>query len=351
MRILCVSTPVGPLGSGLGGGVELTLANLAIALQQRGHTVTVIAPAGSRLPGVPLMTVPGAVQPIAQNQGRQDPITMPAGGVLSRMWQAVRSQPWDVAINLAYDWLPLYLTQFFDRPVVHLVSMGSLVDYLDEMLAQITQTYPHRIAMHTQAQASTFGAAIAQRTTILGNGLDLSQYEFCPQPATVLGWVGRIAPEKGLGDALTVSRQTGMPLRIMGKIHDPDYWRRICTQFPEAEGYYQGFLSTDELQKHLGQCLALLVTPHWVEAFGNVVMEALACGVPVLSYALGGPGELVRPGETGWLVPPGDVAGLAQAVTQVGQIHRQHCRLVAEQEFSLAAWGERVEQWLQQNQS
>lgn len=351
MHILCVSTPVGPLGSGLGGGVELTLANLVTVLHQQGHRVTVVAPEGSVLPGVPLIQVPGVRQPIAQNQDRRDPITMPAGNVLSRMWQAVRAQPWDAAINLAYDWLPLYLTPFFDRPVLHLISMGSLVDYLDEILTQVCENYPHRVAMHTHAQAMTFGETIAQRVTILGNGLDIHQYDFCPTPQPVLGWVGRIAPEKGLGDALTVARLTGYPLRIMGKIADPDYWQTLCHHFPEAQDYYQGFLSTDELQKRLGQCLALLVTPHWVEAFGNVVMEALACGVPVVSYAIGGPGELVRQGETGWLVPPGDVQGLATAVTRVGALNRRRCRHVAEQEFSLTAWGARVEQWLGQTPS
>lgn len=342
---------MGALGSGLGGGVELTLANLATALQQRGHQVTVIAPAGSSVAGVPVLAVPGVAQPIAQKQDRRDPVTMPSDGVLGRMWQMARTQPWDVAINFAYDWLPLYLTPFFDRPVLHLVSMGSLVDYLDEMLAQIARTTPHRLAMHTRAQAMTFGAEIAQVTTIIGNGLDLSRYEFCPQPEPALGWVGRIAPEKGLADALTVARQTGYPLRIFGTIADPDYWRQISTQFPEAAGYYQGFLSTNELQKQLGSCLALLVTPHWVEAFGNVVMEALVCGVPVLSYDLGGPGELVRSGATGWLVPPGDREALTQAVARVSQIDRRHCRRVAEAEFSLAAFGERVEQWLRRNQS
>ncbi len=349
VRILCVSTPVGPLGSGQGGGVELTLANLATALRQQGYQVTVVAPAGSTLPGVPLIPVAGAAQPVAQNQPRTAPITMPAGGVLARMWQVVHSQPWDLAINFAYDWLPLYLTPFLARPVVHLISMGSLVDYLDEMLAHLTATYPHRIAMHTRAQAETFGRAIAARTWIVGNGLDLDRYTFCPDPEPVLAWVGRIAPEKGLEDALAVARQTGYPLRVMGHIADPAYWQQLCTQFPEAAGYYQGFFRTEELQKRLGRCLALLVTPRWVEAFGNVVMEALACGVPVLSYDLGGPGELVRPGVTGWLVPPGDVAGLAAAVGRVAQLNRRVCRQVAEQEFSLAAFGIRVSQWLQAN--
>ncbi len=329
--------------------MELTLANLVTVLQQRGHEVTVIAPVGSIVTGAPVIAVPGVAQPIAQNQDRRAPVIMPSGGVLGRMWQVARTQPWDVAINFAYDWLPLYLTPFFDRPVLHLVSMGSLVDYLDEVVAQICQTTPERIAMHTRAQAMTFGEAIAQAISIIGNGLDLSRYEFCPQPQPVLGWVGRIAPEKGVQDALAVARQTGYPLRIMGTLSDPDYWQQVCTQFPEAARYYRGFLSTDELQKQLGSCLALLVTPHWVEAFGNVVMEALACGVPVLSYALGGPGELVRDGETGWLVPPGDVAALTAAVARIRQIDRRHCRQVAEAEFSLAAWGERVEQWLERN--
>ncbi|MEN9217614.1 MAG: glycosyltransferase [Gloeomargarita sp. DG_2_bins_126] len=351
LHILCVSTPVGALGSGLGGGVELTLANLVTVLQQQGQRVTVVAPAGSVLPGVELIQVAGVLQPIAQNQDRRAPITLPVGNVLSRMWQAVQAQPWDLAVNLAYDWLPLYLTPFFDRPVLHLISMGSLLDYLDEILAQVCATSPQRVAMHTRAQAMTFGETIARQVTILGNGLDVRQYEFCADPQPVLGWVGRIAPEKGLPDALAVARQTGYPLRIMGKISDPHYWQDICRQFPEAPDYYQGFLSTHELQKRLGSCLALLVTPHWVEAFGNVVMEALACGVPVLSYALGGPAELVRAGETGWLVPPGDVAGLAAAVAQVGQIDRRRCRQVAEQEFSLTAWGERVATWLRRNRS
>ncbi|MEN9207593.1 MAG: glycosyltransferase family 4 protein [Gloeomargarita sp. GMQP_bins_120] len=351
MRLLCVSTPVGPLGSGLGGGVELTLRHLVRALQQRGHTLQVIAPQGSVFPEAPVIPVSGVGQPLAQNQPRDAAITLPADPVLGRMWWVVREQPWDVAINLAYDWLPLYLTPFFDRPVVHLLSMGSLVDYLDGVLAELLALRPHSVAMHTRAQAATFGEAIARRVTVVGNGLDLDQYHFCGEPEPVLAWVGRIAPEKGLTDALEVARQTGYPLRIMGAMADRDYWQQVCRQFPEAAAYYQGFLPTDQLQARLRTCLALLVTPHWVEAFGNVVMEALACGVPVIAYATGGPGELVRSEETGWLVPPGQVSAMVQAVGRIQAIDRRRCRQQAEQEFSLAAFGQRLEQWLLQNRS
>jgi UDP-glucose:tetrahydrobiopterin glucosyltransferase len=82
-----------------------------------------------------------------------------------------------------------------------------------------------------------------------------------------------------------------------------------------------------------------------VEAFGNVAIEALACGVPVIAYRRGGLAEIVRDGESGWLVEPDHVLGLVQAIARVGEIDRQACRQQAEAEYSLLALGDRVEQW------
>jgi UDP-glucose:tetrahydrobiopterin glucosyltransferase len=83
-----------------------------------------------------------------------------------------------------------------------------------------------------------------------------------------------------------------------------------------------------------------------VEAFGNVLIEALACGVPVISYRRGGPAEIVRDGETGWLVEPDSVEGLIAAIRKLDKIERRRCRQQAEQDYSLAALGERTEAWL-----
>jgi UDP-glucose:tetrahydrobiopterin glucosyltransferase len=87
------------------------------------------------------------------------------------------------------------------------------------------------------------------------------------------------------------------------------------------------------------------VTPRWVEAFGNVAIEALACGVPVIAYRRGGPAEIVCEGKTGWLVEPDSVSGLIAAIAQINQIDRAACRQQAEAEFSQAAMGDRLEQW------
>jgi UDP-glucose:tetrahydrobiopterin glucosyltransferase len=90
------------------------------------------------------------------------------------------------------------------------------------------------------------------------------------------------------------------------------------------------------------------MTNRWVEAFGNVAIEALACGVPVITYRRGGPGEIVRDQETGFLVEPDSVDGLIDAIGKIQAIARYRCREQAEREFSVVAFGDRVENWFQE---
>ncbi|MBF2078237.1 MAG: glycosyltransferase family 4 protein [Synechococcales cyanobacterium T60_A2020_003] len=346
LKILLISTPVGPLGSGLGGGVELTLANIAKALLARDHHVEAIAPAGSDSADLPLIPIDGELQPTAQSQGRHTPVIMPPNSVLANMWaQALQRAPqYDVLVNFAYDWLPFYLTPFLPSPVAHLVSMGSLTDAMDHVISHIADSHPHSIAVHSRAQADTF--PFSDRCRVLGNGFDLSLYTFQAKATDALAWVGRIAPEKGLEDAIAAVEQTGTPLKIWGAIADPVYWQQIQDQYPNAPISYEGFLPTSALQQAMGACRGLIMTPKWVEAFGNVAIEALACGVPVIAYRRGGPAEIVQQGKTGWLVEPDSIQGLVEAIAKLDQICRHDCRRAAEVYYSLDAMGDRVEQWL-----
>lgn len=346
LSLLCVSTPVGPLGSGTGGGVDLTLFNMAQVLRQRGHFVQVVAPQGSQLPEIPVLEVAGELQIPAQIQSREAAIAIPANSVLARMWDYVRQaqDKYDLIINFAYDWLPFYLTPFFRKPIAHMVSMGSLTKAMDEIIGQVA-VHPNTIGVYTRTQAETF--AFADRCFALGSGLDLSLYQFCEQPGSALAWLGRIAPEKALEDAVAAVQTTGTPLKILGQIQDPAYWQQIQQDYPQAPIEYLGFLPTAEMQQVLGKCRALLVTSRWVEAFGNVLIEALACGVPVIAYHRGGPAEIVRDRVTGYLVEPDSVAGLVEAIRKISDIDRHACRQQAEQEYSLAALGDRTEAWFE----
>ncbi|MGH2344366.1 MAG: glycosyltransferase, partial [Chloroflexota bacterium] len=246
-------------------------------------------------------------------------------------------------VNFAYDWLPFFLTPFFATPAAHLVSMSSLLDAMDTVIGEVVAAFPARVAMHTHAQARTF--PFGAECPILGNGVDLDLYPYNPSPQPHLCWVGRIAPEKGLEDAAAVAQATGTPLRVYGRLQDPDYLRRVLSEFAGAPISYHGFLDTRALAEAIGHAQALLVTPRWIEAFGNVVMEALACGVPVVAYRRGGPAEMIEDGRTGWLVEPGSVDGLIGAVRRLDQLDRAACRRQAERDFSLEALGRRWEQW------
>jgi len=130
-------------------------------------------------------------------------------------------------------------------------------------------------------------------------------------------------------------------------IQDEVYWNDILCRYPNAKVEYQGFLPTAELAIAMAPAKALIMTPKWVEAFGNVAIEALACGVPVVAYERSGPAEIVRSGETGFVVAADDVAALTNAIGQVETIRRNRCRCHAEEFYSLEAMGDRVEAWFE----
>jgi UDP-glucose:tetrahydrobiopterin glucosyltransferase len=344
--MLILSTPVGALGSGLGGGVELTIANLARELQSRGHTIEIIAPAGSDLGELSIIPIPGALQLTAQTQEQAAAIVMPGDPVLANMWAKARAiqHDYDIIFNTAFDWLPFYLTPFFDRPIAHFVSMGSQIAAIDLAIERVAIDFPGTIGVCTRTQAQTFSFGDLCRV-VGGSGVDPAVYEYCDTPEDTLAWLGRISPEKALEDAVAAAAQTGMKLKIMGKIQDPDYWAQIQRDYPHAPIEYLGFLPTHELQQALRTCKGMLMTPRWVEAFGNVAIEALACGVPVIAYRRGGPAEIINDGKTGFLVAPDSVEGLVLAIERLDEIDRADCRHAAETVFSQSAWGTVMENW------
>ena len=346
-KILFLSTSVGSLGSGQGGGVELTVQNVARALRDRGHQLEVVAPQGSWLSDIRVTTIEGNLQVPVQTQARDVPVCLPDNSVLANMWDYARQvqHQYDLIVNFAFDWLPFYLTPFFSTPIAHFISMGSMNDASDRIMQQVIEQYPGTFGVYTQSQADTF--PFARSCEILSSAVDLALYEFNNSPSNSLAWLGRIAPEKALEDAVQAVNITGTPLKIFGKIQARDYWSQICHDFPDAPIEYLGFLETKKLQQELGQCRALLMTPRWIEAFGNVAIEALACGVPIIAYARGGPTEIVRDGKTGFLVEPDSVSGLAAAIDKIDSIDRQNCRQQAEAEYSLKALGDRFEAWFE----
>jgi len=350
MRIVLISTPIGFLGSGKGGGVELTLNSLVSGLISLGHSVEVVAPKNSKLHEsnvkAKLHFVEGEDQISWQHQNYNSPVIITDKSLKAGMHEkgidiAKHS---DVLLNMSYDWLPIWMTLNLEIPIAHIISMGSESLVISNLISKVYAKYPNNFAFHSKVQAKDY--PFIKKPTIIGNGFNLDIYIFQDSVKGPLAWVGRVAPEKGLEDAVYVANQIGEKLKVWGFIEDEMYASKIEKSFPQGVIDWMGFLSTDELQKELGKCRGLLNTPKWNEAYGNVIVEALACGVPVIAYKRGGPSEIIQHGQTGYLADPDDKKNMLSYVKIIEKIKRQKCREWVEKNASSDIFANKVVNWL-----
>ena len=350
MRIVLISTPIGFLGSGKGGGVELTLNSLVSGLLFLGHSVDVIAPKNSKLckgnEKAKLHFVEGEDQISWQHQNYNSPVIMPDNSLLVKMLEKGLdiAKKADVLLNLSYDWLPIWMTLNVKIPIAHIISMGSESSVINNLISKVYAKYPNNFAFHSRIQAHDY--PFIKKPIIVGNGFKLDNYIFQDSLNGPLGWVGRVAPEKGLEDAAFVASELGEKLNVWGLIEDETYASEIERSFPKGTIEWKGFLSTDKLQKELGKCRVLINTPKWNEAYGNVVVEALACGVPVIAYKRGGPSEIIQHGQTGYLADPDDKKNMLSYLEIIEKIERKKCREWVEQNASTDIFANKVVNWL-----
>jgi glycosyltransferase involved in cell wall biosynthesis len=174
------------------------------------------------------------------------------------------------------------------------------------------------------------------------NGIDLGLYPFQESGGGDLIFVGRIHPDKGLHLAIEVALRSGMPLLIAGIIQDPIYFReQIEPHIDDDRIRYLGPVGVAEKNALFARAQALLHLNTIPERFGLVLAEANAAGVPVIAMDLGSCREVIREGETGFLVDGADEA--VQALKRIGEIDRAACRRRVQQCFSIETMVEAYE--------
>ena len=350
MELIVISTPIGFLGSGKGGGVEVTLNSLVSGLLELGHKVKVIAPEKSTLSEsckhAELFCVGGEKQESWQHIEYHSHISIPKNSIVSNLVEKalILGKNCDAVINLSYDWLPISRTINADIPIMHLISMGDESYQINHLISKVYSLCPDNFAFHTNIQAADY--PFISSPIILGNGFELSDYNFKNKLNGPLAWVGRVAPEKGLEDAVNVAYDLGEKLNVWGFLENKNYAKKIEKLFPADLINWKGFVPTSQLQEELGECRALINTPKWNEAYGNVVVEAMACGVPVVAYKRGGPGEIIQHGKTGFLVEPDNKAELVSSLRKINTIKRSNCRKWVEQNASTKIFAKKVVKWI-----
>jgi glycosyltransferase involved in cell wall biosynthesis len=305
------------------GGTERVVSYLTEALVQQGHEVTLFASGDS-------VTQARLVAPCARALRLDEQCVDQLAHhvvLLDQVFQ--QAHTFDI-LHFHVDYLHFPLSKRQSTP--HVTTLHGRLDLPD--LPSVYQTFPSMpVASISNAQRLPLPWLHWQGTVYHGLPTDL--YAFQETPGTYLAFLGRIAPEKGVDQAIAIALQVGMPLKIAAKVDrvDREYFQTVIRPLLDNTLVeYVGEISDNDKGAFLGGAYALLFPIDWPEPFGLVMIEALACGTPVIAYRRGAVPEVLEDGVTGWIVE--ELAAAVQAVARVAALSRARCRQVFAERFS-----------------
>jgi glycosyltransferase involved in cell wall biosynthesis len=223
--------------------------------------------------------------------------------------------------------MPLIFSRMVDTPMVTTIHGFSSPTILPAF-----QRYNDRSAYVAISDADR-DPSLTYAATI-HHGIPIDEFPFDPLGSEDLLFFGRIHADKGAGEAIRAARASGRRLVMAGIIQDSEYHAREVAPFIDGDRVdYRGVLGGSERIKALGSARAMLHLIGFEEPFGLSVIEAMACGTPVIAYRRGSMPELIDDGVTGFLVDNLDQA--IAAIEKSGEIDRTACRKAVEERFTV----------------
>lgn len=328
MRIAQIAPLYEAVPPKLYGGTERVVHALVEELVRRGHEVTLFATADSQTSA---HLVPMAEEGL-RLRGVRDPIALHLAMLEEVYAQADR-------FDLIHSHVD-YLTFPFARQVAT-PTITTLHGRLDqpEMRRTLSRFPEQRLVSISRSQRTPVADLPLRWMGTVYNGIRLEHFPFQAQPADppYLAFVGRISPEKCPDWAIEVARRVGLPLKIGAKIDpaDRDWAETHFLPLLDTPGVeYLGEVNEQEKAALLGGALALLFPIDWPEPFGLVLVEAMACGTPVIAFPGGAVEEIVVHGVTGWICSSRTLEEMVEAIRRLDLLDRAACRRHVERHFT-----------------
>jgi glycosyltransferase involved in cell wall biosynthesis len=308
------------------GGTERVVSYLTEELVRRGHDVTLFASGDSQtaarlLPGCPsaLRLAPEVRDPLAHH--------------LCMLDEVLRLAP-------AFDVMHFHL-EYLGFPFAARATAASVTTLHGRLDLPDLPPVFRRFSELPLVSVSDSQRRPLPDSNWMGtvyHGMPGEELRFHPHPGKYLAFLGRISPEKRVDRAIAIARRVGLPLRIAAKIDatDRSYYQQVVRPLlrdPLVE--YVGEIGPREKEAFLGGALAVLFPVDWPEPFGLVMIEAMACGTPVIAFRAGSVPEVMRPGVSGFVVE--DVEAAVQALVDIERFDRAGCRAYFEARFTVSA--------------
>jgi glycosyltransferase involved in cell wall biosynthesis len=323
MRIAQVAPLIESVPPKAYGGTERVVHYLTEALVDLGHDVTLFASGDSTTSA---RLVPVVDRALRLHPARPDPVIWH-----TLMVDRVRElcESFDV-IHFHIDTVHLPVAVHCRTP--SLTTLHGRLD-LPDLQPLFRRFARHPLVSISDSQRQPLPGANWLRT--IHHGLPPDLYDFHPQPQDYFAFVGRISPEKRCDRAIEIALECNTPLRIAAKVDVADkayFHETIEPLLDHPLVTFVGEIGDAEKNHFIGNARAFLMPIDWPEPFGLVVIEALACGTPVIAYGHGAVPEILEHGKTGFIVH--DQAQAIAAARQVHRIDRATCRAAFESRFA-----------------
>lgn len=299
------------------GPWERVVSLLTEGLVARGVDVTLFATADSQ--------TGGRLRAVCKAGYEEDPAVDP------KVWECLHiSEVFEAAaefdlIHNHFDFLPLTFSGLVKTPLITTIHGFSSPAIMPVYKKYNKKTHYVSISQADRSPELDYIATVH-------HGIDTGEFTFRDRAGDDLLFFGRIHPDKGAREAVEIARRTGRRLLIAGIIQDREYYEREVVPHLDVRVTYVGSVGPKERDRLLGGAFALLHPVSFAEPFGLSVVEALACGTPVVAFNRGSMPELIKDGETGFLVS--GVEEAAEAVEKVSVIDRARCRREVERRFT-----------------
>jgi glycosyltransferase involved in cell wall biosynthesis len=322
MRIALIAAPFIPVPPVCYGGTELFIAHLAEGLNQLGHEAVVYANGESTVDAETRWYYRKSMWPPTGNFAET------LNEVTHTAW-AIRdaSESCDVIhINNTFG---LPYSRFVDTPFVCTIH-HSHEQILSDFYCQYPEAHYVTIGEHCQRLEPM------PRVRTIHHGINVAKYRFSAKKKEYLSFLGRIVPVKGVHTAIEVAKRTGIPLKIAGEVQPifQDYFENKVK--PHIDGKFIEFLGEADFKTKnelLANSMAMLFPVEWEEPFGLIMIEAMACGTPVLALSHGSVPEVVRDNVSGFVCS--SVDEMVQKVADLGKLHPAAIRQYTQEYFSV----------------